>query len=165
MTLERKPIFKKSLIGSAIIIVLGAALYSKSGKTKTEYETVSGKIDFIDNHFDNLHPRDHRFIHIEGQERLFDIFIGKETGDFSPEFEKIDDLSVGDTITVYHSDDTPLQKNKDLRLNKNVEFIDKNSQPYFIRGTKNKLGGIAFMAIGSFFVIGLIALKKSRKID
>ena len=164
MTLERKPIFIKAMLGSVGIIVLGALLYLKSSKAKTEYEIVKGKIDYIDSSLENLRPRDHRFIHIEGEETVFDVFIGKQTGDFSPEFEKLDALNVGDEITLYHSDDTPFQSNKDVRLNKNVEFIDKDNQPHFVRGTKNKLGGLAFIGVGILFIVGLIVLKSLRKI-
>lgn len=165
MTAERRPIFKKALIGSAIIIALGAVLYSKSAKPKLEYHAVTGKIDYIDSSLEKLRPRDHRFIHIEGQDKVFDVFIGMETGDFSPQFQKIDELQLGDEITVYHSDDTPLQRNRDLRLNKNVEFVDKNGQSYFVRGTKNKMGGIAFMGVGALLALGVIVLKQRGKIS
>lgn len=165
MTSPPKPIFLKLFVPAIFFMVFGAILYLKSSKAKTEYETVKGSIDFIGSSFEELNPRDHRFIHIAGQDYVFDMFVGKETGDFSPEFEKLDELKTGDEITVYHSDDTPFQKNRDARLNKNVEFIDKDNQAYFIHGTKNKLGGMAFMGIGALFFILAIVLKVLKRIS
>lgn len=164
-TKQPKPIFIKALGASTVILFFGAYLYYTSLKTKTGYEAVNGKIDYIANSYDNLHPRDHRFIHLNGQEQVFDIFIGKQTGDFSPKFEKLDALKVGDEIIVYHSGTTPLQKNRDLRLNKNVEYIDKDNEPFFIRGNKNRFGGYAFMGIGGVLILVVFILKGLKKID
>jgi len=166
MTLQSKPTIQKLLGLSILIMVFGIVLYSKSVKEKTEYMVVSGKIDFIKTSFDFHKKRDHRFIQVEGHDQIFDIFIGNKFGDFSPKFEKIDDLNMGDEINVYYSDEPPFQKGNDFRLNKNVEFIDKSNQPYFIRGNKNKFGGIGFIVVGTISTIILaIALKKISKID
>src|SRR6476620_6607116 len=116
MTSSGKPIFIKSIISSIFITAFGIYLFVSSLKSKSEYETVKGKIDFISDHFENLNPRDTRYIHIEGYPLVFEIFIGKETGDFSPKFEQLDKLKVGDEIIAYHSEATPFQKNTDLRL-------------------------------------------------
>jgi hypothetical protein len=164
MTNSRKPIFIKSSIASVAMIAFGIYLYSKSLKSKYEFETVKGKIDFISNSFENLNPRDTRYIHIEGFPLVFEVFVGKETGDFSPKFEQLDKLKIGDEIIAYHSGITPLQKNRDERLNKNIEFIDKENKAYYIRGNKNKIGGIFFISIGIFLTIGLIILRRFNKI-
>lgn len=38
---------------------------------------------------------------VKGYPKTFELFIGKDFGDFSPEFEKIDDLKLGDKIDVF----------------------------------------------------------------
>ncbi|WP_162127079.1 hypothetical protein [Flavobacterium phycosphaerae] len=163
MTNSRKPIFIKGSIANIVIIAFGIHIYANSLKSKSEFETVKGKIDYIGDSFENLNPRDTRYIHIEGYPLVFQVFIGKETGDFSPKFEQLDKLKIGDEIIAYHSDITPLQKNRDTRLDKNLEFIDKDNKPYFVKGNKNKIGGIFFISVGLFLTIGLIVLKKLKK--
>jgi len=95
---------------------------------------------------------------------MFDIFVGKEKGDFGPQFEQLDKLKIGDEITVYHADKTPLQRNRDLRLNKTVQFIDKDAEAYFIRGNKDKFGGYILGGIGLLLGITLLILKQVGKI-
>lgn len=164
---ESKEIFHKSLIASIVIIGFGIYLSIRGSKEKAEFESVTGKIDYFDKTFQEINYRNkgnHRFIHIENFPLIFDIFVGKETGDFSPEFEQLDNLKIGDNITIYHAKKTPLQKNRDLRINKTVQFIDKNKEAYFIRGSKDKYGGYLFIAIGVLLTLTLFILKKFEKI-
>lgn len=164
---EQKPIFKKSILACLLITVFGLYLTTRGTKDKSEFESIKGKIDYFDKTFQEINYRNkgnHRFIHIVDFPVIFDIFVGKETGDFSPKFEKLDELKIGDEITVYYAEKTPFQKNTDSRLNKTVQFIDRNEQPYFIRGNKDKYGGYAAIAFGIIMSIILLILKKVGKI-
>ena len=161
---DPKKIFYKLILGCIVIIGFGIYLSVRTGKEKNEFNSVTGKIVFLQKTFGNLKKRDHRFIHITGYELVFDLFIGKQTGDFSPKFEQIDKLKIGDEITVYYADKTPLQKNQNLNLNKTVQFIDKNGEAYFIRGNKDKYGGYFFIGIGILTMIMLLIGKKLGKI-
>ena len=166
-TKEQKPIFKKSIIGCLIILIFGIYLSTRGTKEKDEFEKITGKIDYFDKTFEEINYRnkgDHRFIHVENAPIIFDLFIGKETGDFSPKFEKLDDLNIGDEITVYFDPKTPFQKNSDPRINKTVQFIDKDKEAFFIRGNKDKYGGYAAIAFGIAMSIVLLILKRSGKI-
>lgn len=167
MKKESKEIFKKSLFACIAIIGFGIYLSVRGSKEKTEFESVTGKIDYFNKTFQEINYRNkgnHRFIHIEEFPLIFDIFVGKETGDFGPKFERLDDLKIGDEITVYHADKTPLQKSRDLRFNKTVQFIDKEGEAYFIRGNKDKYGGYFFIGFGILLIITLIVLKQIGKI-
>ena len=164
---EPKEIFFKSLVSAIVIIAFGSYLSLRGSKEKTEFESVTGRIDYFDKTFQEINYRNkgnHRFIHIEDYPLVFDVFVGKETGDFSPEFEQLDKLKVGDEITVYHADETPLQRNSDLRFNKTVQFIDKGGEAYFIRGSKDKYGGYALCGIGFVLGCALLFLKRTGKI-
>ncbi|MEM6894634.1 MAG: hypothetical protein AAF554_13160 [Bacteroidota bacterium] len=164
---EPKELFFKSLIASIVIIGFGIYLSIRGSKEKTEFESVTGRIDYFDETFQEINYRNkgnHRFIHIADYPLVFDLFVGKETGDFGPEFEQLDKLKVGDEITVYHADETPLQRNSDLRLNKTVQFIDKDGEAYFIRGNKDKIGGYVLGGIGFLLGCTLLLLKRTGKI-
>lgn len=96
---------------------------------------------------------------------VFDIFVGQASGDFGPKFEQLDQLAIGDEITVFYDDKTPLHKNQDLRFNKTVQFIDKNGEAYFIRGNKDKYGGYLAIGAGILLALILVILKKLGKIN
>jgi hypothetical protein len=161
---ETTKIFYKLIIGCIVIIAFGFFLSIRSGKEKSDFNRVTGKIDFFEKTYGNLKKRDHRFIHVTDYELVFDLFIGKQTGDFSPQFEQLDKLKIGDEITVYYADKTPLQKNQNLRLNKTVQFIDKSGKAFFVRGNKDKYGAYFFIGIGIFTMIILLIGKKLGKI-
>ncbi|MCK8480632.1 hypothetical protein [Psychroserpens algicola] len=164
---DSKPIFYKALIACVLIVGFGIYIALRGTKAKTEFESVTGKIDYFDTTFQEITYRNkgnHRFIHIEDYPIVFDVFVGKETGDFSPKFEQLDQLHIGDEITVYHDDKTPLQLHSDLRFNKTVQFIDKDNVAYFIRGNKDKYGGYALIGLGFMFVVALLILKRLGKI-
>ncbi|MEL6975400.1 MAG: hypothetical protein AAGL29_08405 [Bacteroidota bacterium] len=164
---QPKEIFFKSLVASIVIIGFGIYLSIRGSKEKTEFESVTGRIDYLDKTFQEINYRNkgnHRFIHIADYPLVFDIFVGKEKGDFGPEFEQLDKLNIGDEITVYHAEETPLQRNTDLRFNKTVQFIDKNGEAYFIRGNKDKFGGYALGGIGFLLGCTLLLLKQTGKI-
>ena len=164
---EPKEIFKKSLLACVLIVGFGIYLSIRGSKEKAEFENVTGKIDYFDKTFGEINYRNkgnHRFIHIVDFPLVFDIFVGNKPGDFGPKYEQLDKLNIGDEITVYYAEKTPLQRNQDLRFNKTVQFIDKNGQTYFIRGNKDKYGGYFFIGIGILLAITLVILKQVGKI-
>ncbi|QYA24521.1 hypothetical protein G3I01_03020 [Gramella sp. MT6] len=166
-TAEKKPIYRKSLISCLLILVFGIYLTTRGTKEKTEFESITGPIDYFDETFQEITyggKGDHRFIHVAGAPVVFELFVGKATGDFSPKFENLDALRPGDEITVYYADKTPFQKNVDLRLNKTVQFIDKDGEAYFIRGNKDKYGGYSAIGFSILMSGGLFILKKTGKI-
>ncbi|CAM1358691.1 hypothetical protein [Tenacibaculum xiamenense] len=161
---EPREIFYLSFFACIFIIGFGVYLSIRGGKNKSEFQNITGTIDYFDKTFQNLNKRDHRYIHLSNYPLVFDLFIGKRTGDFSPKFEQLDKLNIGDEITIYHADKTPFQKNRDLRLNKTVQFIDKGEDAYFIRGNKDKYGGYLLCGLGILFAVTLVILKQIGKI-
>lgn len=164
---EPKRIFINSFIISIGIIGFGIYLSLRAAKEKNEFESVTGTIDYYEKTFQEInyqHKGNHRFIHISDYPIVFDIFVGKEQGDFGPKFERLDSLQLGDEITIYHAGKTPLQQHQDLRFNKTVQFIDKGDQAYFIRGNKDRLGGYLLGGFGVILIIALLLLKKAGKI-
>ncbi|MHC2991748.1 hypothetical protein OB13_09190 [Pontibacter sp. HJ8] len=161
-----KEIFLKSLISCIIIFGFGIYMLLRSGKQKTDFESVTGQIDYIDQSFQEIKQTDGktRFIHLVDHPVVFELFIGKDPGDFSPESEQLDSLILGDEITVYFAERTPFQKGEDARINKTVQFIDKEGEAYFTRGNKDKYGGYFFVGMGVMISILLVVLRQMGKI-
>lgn len=162
---NKKPaIFFKSIYGIITVIVLSCFVLIRGTKTEREFDKVSGKITYIGKHYNELPNRDfgkYRYIKLDASKQIFEIFIGKDFGDFKPSFEKIDDLKVDDTINVYFDVDPSGTEN----INRLVQFIYKNEVPYFKRGSIDKYIGITLLTIGILSFLILSILKYKDKID
>ena len=105
-------------------------------------------------------PDKHRYLKIDTYPYIFEIFIGKDVGDFKPKYEQIDNLKIGDKIHIYYDEliDTRLEK-----INRLAQFIDKDGVSFFERGTSDVTMGIfaIFLAIINVF-IGYVVFQKKR---
>jgi hypothetical protein len=158
---KRHPVYGKFLFGSITIVFFGIYFLVRGVKNKVEFNRADGRIEYLDKVFEELPFRDagkYRYLKIDGYSKVFEIFIGKEFGDFSPKFEKLDELKVGEDITVFYDIN---EKEKDIRLNRTIQYIDKDDQPYFIIGNKNKIFGIGFIVSGLFLL--LVSYDQFRK--
>ena len=159
------PIYFKALVGIVTVLGLGMYLLTRSEKAKTEFSKANGPIVYFDSVYSNLPARNHgkyRYIIVEGTERVFQIFVGNDPGDFSPEFSRIDELAVGDTVDLYYDDNSYTSKQE---VNSLTRFIDRREEPYFIQGagTDKKLGYV-ILGLGATLLIVVIALKFRGKI-
>jgi hypothetical protein len=161
---KQYPIFTKSMVGVMTILALGTTIFIRGSKDKIEFERIAGKITYLEKTYEELPNRHHgkyRYIEMDAYPKVFELFVGKEFGDFKPHYERIDDLRVGDTIEVYFDEDA---KEPDRRLNRLMQFMDKDSQPYYIRGRKDKTGGYFFIFTGILLGGFLIYLKMIGKV-
>ena len=160
------PPFLKYLAGATTAIVLGILLLNRSAKTKEEFIKIEGAVTYFDKQFENLPTRDlgkYRYLVIGGTSRVFDIFIGNEPGDFSPEFERMDELTIGDTVTLYYDDNSYTEGQL---VNNLARFIDRDKEPIFIESSKtDKTLGYIVVGLGFALVIVILTLKKIGKID
>lgn len=53
-------------------------------------------------------------------------------------------------------------QNKDKRVNRHVEYIDKDNIPYFIEGNSNKSFAIFFIGLGLILMSTLFILKMNK---
>ncbi|HEY3370730.1 MAG TPA: hypothetical protein VGK10_07775 [Prolixibacteraceae bacterium] len=158
------PIFKKSIAGVITILILGSFILIRGTKDKTEFHQLTGKVVFLDKTFEELplrHLGKYRYLLIDNYSNVFEIFVGKDFGDFKPLLERIDDLKVGDEIVVHFDEDS---KEKINRLNRLIQYIDKDGKPYFIRGNKDKNGGYFFIGLSIILGAFIIYLKEIGKI-
>lgn len=163
-TKQRAPIFIKSIGTLVLCIVLSFIYLQKGDKQRSAFQKVSGHIISIDNIDERYAGKDtskFRYILIDNYQKPFEIFIGKSIGDFKPTFEQVDNLKVGDSLTV-HFDET--NKSKNAPVNRLTYFIDRGSEVIFIKGNSIKsliYGLIIFCAL---FMIVLVILKIKGKI-
>ena len=151
----------KFLYGSLILIVLSSLITIRGFKNKTDFEMVRGKVEYLhcgdfgtDCKYSNV-----RYLKVDTYSKEFRIFIGKETGDITPKFEQLDSLKAGDVINVYY-DENFLQSSK--KANKLVQYIDKDSKPYFIKGHFDGLIGLILFFVGLSLFIYLARKKQNN---
>ncbi|MEQ8471409.1 MAG: hypothetical protein RIC35_09490 [Marinoscillum sp.] len=158
-------IYFKSLVGIATIIGLGILLLNRSAKTKQDFIEISGSIHYLDQEYQNLPIRNkgkYKYLVIDGTERVFEIFVGTDPGDFSPKLSRIDELTVGDTVKLYYDDNS---YTRGELVNSLTRFIDKSGEPYFIEnsGTDKTLGFVV-LALGGILLIVVFTLKFAGRI-
>lgn len=148
-----------------ILVIIGSAIFINRGtKPKEEYPKIEGKITFIDKQFGDFPNRDfgkYRYIKIDNYQYAFELFIGKESGDFKPKYENVDRLSLNDTISIYCYETNETQK---VGVNRYVQFIEKKDKLYFERGDSSKIIGFSIMTISFLMIIVCFVLMKQGKI-
>jgi hypothetical protein len=153
----------QGFFGIVSILVLGFIISIRGYKEKKDFYQVTGIITSITRSipsYSNRHDGKIRYLQVKGHPKPFELFIGKDPGDFSPAFEQLDQLKAGDVITVYYDEDELTGSSID-DVNRLAQFIDKNQQPYFIRSDKDKYFG--YFAIGMSACIGATLLLLDRK--
>lgn len=160
------PLNLRGIIAVSIALTGFMIFYiQKNSNEKSEYEKTTGQILYLDKQLGQLPVRDfgkYRYLQVKGYKYPFEIFIGNESGDFKPKFEKVDNLNLGDTITVYYyqTDDTMNEG-----INRFIQFIDKNEKSYFERGNSSKAIGVIVISICGLLTVGGLMLWKRRKIE
>lgn len=159
------PIFKRSIGGVVLCLLLSAYICHRATKTKTDFTLTKGVVEYIENSsplYPNKHPQKYRYLKVTGYSKPFELFMGKESDDFSPAYEKLDALKPGDTIAVYY--DESLFKQDDP-VNRLVYFIDRGEESLFVKGSWEKW--LAFFIAGFSVVLlaSLFVLKRKGKIE
>ncbi len=111
--------------------------------------------------FQNKESSKFRYLRLDNFSKTFQLFIGKGSGDFKPEFEKIDALKIGDSVTIYFDENF---KTKEDSINRLTYFIDKGNEAFFIKGGFEKYVAYFIIGIAIIFILTLIILKKKGKI-
>ena len=161
---EKQPIFKKSISGLLLAIVLSIFFIQRGDKSRASFDNVTGAImsfEKINENYPRRDPSKFRYLQIENYPKPFEIFVGKSTGDFKPKFENIDKLRIGDIVTIYYTEDG---KTQNKPVNNLVYFIDKGKEVIFIEGNSKKnlvYGLIGFCLI---MILTLVILKWKGKI-
>jgi len=133
----------------------------KDSKPMNEYDNINGKISYIGETYENLPNRNfgkYRYILLDSYPSVIEVFIGKETGDFKPKYENIDNLKLDDSIAIYGDN---LSEN--LYINRGVLFIKKENELYFEQGNSKVGLGIGIILISIFLsILGYVLMKKKK---
>jgi hypothetical protein len=164
MAKQPPQIFYRSLFVIILCIGLLVYLFIRPEMPKESFTRVDGQIEYIGQTYKDLpnrHFGKYRYILIDTYYRPFELFIGKETGDFSPKYEKIDQLIKGDFISIYY-DDRP--EKYEEPVNRLAYFIDRNNEEIYIQGFGGKTFYLMFGAVLILFIGFLFYLRKTGKI-
>ena len=104
----------------------------------------------------------YRYLRIDSHPKIFELFIGKDFGDFKPKFEKVDTLSINDTITIYYDENF---KTLDDPINRLTYYKDRGQEVIFIKGGWEKSLAIFIIGLSILIILVLIVLKRRGKIE
>ncbi len=157
----KKPIFTSSVTYLVLAIVLSALFALRQYDNKTDLRKATGIVTAISNindHFPGKDTARYRYLQLSAYDKPFQLFIGKSTGDFSPQLDKIAALSPGDSVTVYfrESDQTISSP-----VNNLAHFIDRGATPIFIKGNAGKWL-VWGMAVFCVLMIAVLVWLKAR---
>jgi len=156
--------FRVIVIIMILMIISSVIIINRGTKPKEEYTKIEGKIAFINKQLGDLPNRDlgkYRYIKIDNYPYAFELFIGKESGDFKPKYENVDCLSLNDTVSIYCYETNETQK---IGVNRYAQFIEKKDKLYFERGDSSKIIGLSIMTISVLMIIVCFVLMKQGKI-
>ncbi len=151
-------------IGAAIVSLVAAAyLFFLGHAEKADFYHLSGAVEFLKTELPGVTDRHQgkiRYLKLEGHERIFYLFVGYDTGDFSPAVNRVDELKPGDRIDVYYDDN---KRTEDKQINQLTHFIEKDGQIYFDAGDRSAPIAV-FLALAALglLVWGIRLVKKHK---
>lgn len=156
----------RAILAVSIVMTAAMILYIMlNSKEKFNYENRTGQLTYLEKQLGNLPARNfgkYRYLKVDGYEYPFEVFVGSESGDFKPKFEKIDNLKIGDTVTVYYYQ---TENTKSEGINRFMQYIDKGHESYFERGDSSKTLGGVVISISVLLAIGGVILWKKKRIE
>lgn len=162
---KNPPIFWIAEIIMLGIVTFALLLYLNAAKPKTQLLKLKGVLTLFSKQYQNADFKDEgnrRYLQINGNKQIFEVFVGHESGDFSPKFEVIDRLHPGQLVTIYYTEPIITSNNN---INRFIQFIDQNDKPIYIKGDIDKLFGAGIMEFGLVFMGVLFFLKMKRIIN
>jgi len=129
----------------------------RNTKKKEDYDHLRGKITYLDQKLGDLPYRDaglYRYLTIDNYQYPFEVYTDEQSA-------RVDSLKTGDVVDVYFYQTGDTEK---IRLNRFLQFLDKESKPYFKRGNIIIVLGIISIAILFALCIACYYFYKKGKI-
>ena len=168
MRIDRPALFVKGVIALGVVLVISIFVLRRAEASRLEFQKVSGRITYLDDVSPDVELRydaKKRFIVVDGRPPVFELFIGMDAMDFSPEMQKINSLRVGDTIDLYYDVRRRLGRAGSFNPhNLLTYYIDKDGRPMFRMG--RRYNSLTWFLIGlcAVTLAVLIILKKNGRI-
>ena len=127
--------------------------------------STNGVIEYLVNKvsvYPNKDASKFRYLKVDSYAKPFELFVGKGSGNFKPEYERVDLLKPGDTITVYYDENLYTQKDPVNRL---AYFIERNSETIFVKGSWEKYLAYFIAAVSLLAFLWILRLKQRGKIS
>lgn len=145
-----------SFIGSALIlIVLSFSLITRGDKLRDDFIHKNGKISYLAQSFPSKSSTKVRpkkvYLKLDNFERVFELFIGTDKGDFSPKVNRLNELALGDEVDVYFEENNKTRRD---HVNRLVQFLDKDGELFYLRSKVDKY--IGYLMLGSSAVLLMI---------
>ncbi|QNK62452.1 hypothetical protein H7F33_18225 [Pedobacter sp. PAMC26386] len=161
----KQPLFWKAALTFLGLAIFGLIIFLKAGQTKGDLTKTTGAITFLSDNYKNIDERNAGkmcFFMIDSSPEVFEVFIGKESGDFKPDLEKMYQLKKGDIIDIYYDTNyLNMSSNEEISVNRALQFIDKNNEPVFIKGNTDQLMGTGIAGF-SLLCIGILIVLKLK---
>ena len=144
-------IFWKCIYSLMLLLVLAAGLLIRGNKTKEEFFHCEGKIEFVTETYQEYplkNPGQYRYLKIDCYKKPFQVYVGDS--------QKLD-VQAGDVLSVYYDDN---EKEDAIKINRLLQYVDKNGTAVFVRSAKDKIGGIVGIIFCLVMAVLLIYLKK-----
>jgi len=166
MSSQRQPadIFLQSMISAVALFLGGIYLLFLAHERREDMLQITGPLLTIQRELTD-HPNRHigkpRYLQIGGYNKYFEVFVGKDPGDFSPTLERIDSLRKGDMVTIYFvENDLSSEASQDESINRLAQYIEQDGRVYFVHGSGMKYIGYFVLTISICLIISLLIFKK-----
>jgi hypothetical protein len=151
--------FRFYVVVSVVMMALGISLAAQRFMDRRSFDSVWGTITYLGDRWKDLpseHPGKFRYVVVDTYPDPFELFVGKAPGDFSPAFEKIDSLTVGQRILIYYAEPSDVPEH----VNRTAQFIESNGTLYFERGNAALYIGVSIVAISGLLLCFLLYSKR-----
>lgn len=143
----------------AAILSLVAAIYlvTRSDKPRADFIHQSGEIVYLSRINPLQKESDARtkdiFLVLNNYDRVFELFTGTETGDFSPRVNRLAELRVGDKVDIYFEENNKSASQPSNRL---LQYLDKNGELIYRRSNADQQVGYFIIGCsGLLFILGI----------
>lgn len=161
---EYRRYYPKVFGAVVMFIMMAGYLITRSDKPREEFIYQKGTISYLS----QIHPlrpqSDPRpkdvYLILNEYERIFELFTGEDTGDFSPRVNRLNELKVGDEIEIYFEETAKTQRQQVNRL---LQYLDKEGDLYYLRSEADKYIGFFILGCsGLLLMLGIYMKLKSN---
>lgn len=153
------------IIGAVILcIVMGIYLINRSDKPRADFIHHKGRISYLLNVPPNKLNSDPRpkniYLKIEGLDKIFELFIGTDKGDFSPEVNRLTEMSVGEEVEIFYEETYTTKREP---VNGLLQYLDRSGQLIYHKSKVDKYIGYFLLGSSGFLIsIGLYMKSQSN---